>query len=270
MSETPPDRPAEPSFIERLTTGLTAGRLALGLAVVALGLSLWPYIQPAGTRSGFDAQVRASLLDNPEVIREAVERLQTREAAEVREAASVAIRQNLAALHDDPRDPAIGPEDAAITVVQFFDYRCPGCKAVSPEFRRIIDENPDVRFVFKEWPILDRDGPPVSEYAARAALAADAQGRYLAVHQALMAAAGLDQAAVDRILVANGINLDMARATIGASETDEHIVAVARLAQLIGAQGTPTFIVNGEMTQDINPDTVRAAIRRARGGDGAA
>lgn len=244
---------------------LTPGWVALVLSVIALGVALAPYVGAAP--SGFDAQVRAALMANPEVIFEVAERAQASQREAAREAANAAIRQNLRGLHDDPRDPAVGPADARVVVVQFFDYRCPGCKAVAPGFREIMDDHPDVRFVFKEWPILDRPGdPPASEYAARAALAAHAQGRFVPVHRALMAQPALDPAGVDRVLRENGVDLERARASMDAAETEGHLEDVARLAQLIGAEGTPTFIVNGEMTDSIDPAVVRAAVERAKRG----
>lgn len=255
------DAAAGRSLLDRVTPGW----VALVLSVVALGLAAAPYL--GGAPSGFDAQVRASLMAHPEVIRDAVQQLQVREQSQAREAANAAIRRNLSGLHGDARDPAVGPADAAVTVVQFFDYRCPGCKAVAPGFREIMDDHPDVRFVFKEWPILDRPGdPPVSEYAARAALAAHAQGRFLPVHRALMAQPALDPAGVDRVLEANGVDLARARAAMDTADTAGHLEDVAALAQLIGAEGTPTFIVNGEMTESIDPAEVRAAIERAKRG----
>lgn len=243
----------------------TPGWVALVLSVIALGVSLAPYL---GTGAGpFETRVRAALLAHPEVIFEAAERAQTNRQAAMVEAANVAIRQNLRGLHEDPRDPSVGPADAAVVVVQFFDYRCPGCKAVAPGFREIMDDHPDVRFVFKEWPILDRPGDdPVSEYAARAALAAHAQGRFIPVHRALMAAPALDMAGVDRILRENGVDMDRARAVIEAADTEGHLEDVSRLAQLIGAVGTPTFIVNGRMTPNIDPAGVRRAVEAAKRG----
>src|SRR5690606_10651125 len=107
----------------------------------------------------------------------------------------------------DPRDPAFGPENAKVTVIEFFDFRCPGCKAVAPEYRALMAAHPEVRFVFKDWPILDRGEDVTSQYAARAALAAHQQGKYLAVYDALMAERALDRAAIDRILADNGVDM---------------------------------------------------------------
>jgi protein-disulfide isomerase len=133
-------------------------------------------------------------------------------------------------------------------VVQFFDYQCPYCKAVAPDFLRLMQANQDVRFIFKEWPILDHGEGITSRYAAQAALAAQAQGKYLAVHQALMAERALTPQAVDRILAANGVTGQVA------SPEAARIVTNVRIdATNLTIEGTPTFFINGKATPTHDP-----------------
>lgn len=236
------------------------GALAVAVSVVALGLAIAPY----ATGGGFGEKVRAYLIANPQVLDEAVQARQQAEEANRVQTINAAVAANAALLAPDPRDPAIGPADAKVTVVEFFDYRCPGCKAVSEEYLALIRAHPDVRFVFKEWPILDRGDDTTSQYAARAALAAHAQGRYVDVHQALMAEPALDQAAVDRILSENGVDLAEARAVMAAPATDDLIADIQSVGQTLGLVGTPTFLINGRTTATINPVEVSAAIEAAK------
>jgi len=252
----PPETPRETSLLERFNPGWAA----LAVSVLALILAALPFV-PGGMTSA----VRSALLAQPQILREASERLQQQEAAAVQEAARAAIAANLPGLNADARDPAIGPADAAITVVQFFDYRCPYCKQVAEPYMALVQANPDVRFVFKEWPILDRD-EPLSEYAARGALAAWGQGRYPQVHQALMAAQTIDQASVDAILAANGVDMARARTDIANDETGQHLTDIMTLARSIGLSGTPTFIVNGQIVNAFSMDDIQAAIDTARSG----
>lgn len=252
--ETPPS-PGSKSILDRFNPGWAA----LIVALLALILAATPYVS-----GGLTPQVRKALLDNPEILREASQRLQQQEMAQIQAAARETIAQNLPQLQRDPRDPVIGPEDAAVTVIQFFDYRCPYCKQIAGPYMELVRANPDVRFVFKEWPILDRD-EPLSEYAARAALAANEQGRYAEVHQALMAAETIDNASVDAILAQAGVDLTSARAFISAQETGQHLSDVMQLAQMIGAQGTPTFLVGSELVEVRSPQDLQAAIDRAQG-----
>lgn len=240
------------------------GVVALGVSVVALGVAALPWL----TGGDFDGRVRAYLLNHPEVLEEMLQARQGQQQAAGAEAINAAIAADPSLLAHDPRDPAVGPPpgQAAATVIEFFDYRCPGCKSVSPEYLELVRSNPDVRFVFKEWPILDRGDDATSNYAARAALAAHAQGRYLAVHQALMAEPALDVAAVDRVLQEAGLDMEAARAVTGSAETDAQIADIHTAAQRLSLQGTPTFIVNGRATESIDPRAVAAAITQARGG----
>ena len=238
------------------------GAVALGVSVVALGVSALPFL----TGGDFDGRVRAYLLNNPEVLEEMLQARQVQQQAAGNEAINAAIAADPSLIAHDPRDPAVGPapEQAAATVIEFFDYRCPGCKSVSPGLLALIQANPDVRFVFKEWPILDRGDDAVSNYAARAALAAHAQGRYLEVHQALMAEPALDAEAVDRVLQEAGLDMAAARAFIQSDEAQSHVAQVHETARRLNLQGTPTFIVNGRATDGIDPQVVAAAIAQGR------
>ncbi|AQR61756.1 disulfide bond formation protein DsbA [Brevundimonas sp. LM2] len=238
------------------------GAAALAVAVVALGFSVAPY----ATGGDFGSRVRAYLLANPAVLDEVV---QAREQAETNgtvEKINTAVAANPALIALDPRDPAFGPADAKVTVIEFFDYRCPGCKAVARDYVALMQAHPDVRFVFKEWPILDRGDDTTSNYAARAALAAQQQGRYLQVHQALMAENGLTRDSVDRILAENGIAMPAAAAAIGSTDMNRHLADIHTTGATLGLVGTPTFLINGRTTSSIAPQEVAAAIAAARAG----
>jgi len=233
---------------------------ALIIAVLALVL--------AGTQAfgGFDTRVRSYRLKNPQVRVEVKTALQQREAAQRAEAVNTAAAANPTLLTIDPRDPAYGPANARVTVIEFFDYRCPGCKSVAPEFVALMQAHPDVRFVFKDWPILDSPDDDTSQYAARAALAAHQQGKYLPVYQALLAEPGLTHEAVDRILVENGVEMAAARTAMNAPEMTRHLVDIHTVGRTLGLIGTPTFFINGRTTKTIAPADVNAAIEAAKKG----
>lgn len=244
--------------------GAAALCVSLGVSLAALGLAAAPWL----TGGGFENRVRAYLVDNPEILDEMLQARQAREQQMSSQAVNDAIAADPGLLAHDPRDPAMGPDagQAAVTVVQFFDYRCPGCKAVAPAFLALAEANPDVRFVFKEWPILDRGEDTVSSEAARAALAAHAQGRYLPVHQALMAEPGLDAAAIDRVLADNGVNPGAARAVRDSDGVVAHVDDIHRTARGLNLMGTPTFIVNGRAVDGVDPAGLARAIAQARAG----
>lgn len=263
--ETPASPPPAPVPARDPFGWLASGRggaAALAVSVVALGLAAAPYL----TGGDFGGRVRAYLLANPGVLDEVVQARQQAEETGRVETINRAVAANAVLLAPDPRDPAFGPADARVTVIQFFDYRCPGCKAVAPGVLALVQANPDVRFVFKEWPILDRGGETSSNHAARAALAAHQQGRYLAVHQALMAEAALTPESIDAILAANGVDMVRATASMADTGTDRQLADIHTIGATLGLVGTPTFLINGRTTASIDPQEVQAAITAAKAG----
>ena len=239
-------------------TGARAGYLALGVSVVALGLAAAPYFTGGGEN------VRAYLLKHPEVLQEASQALQEKgEQARVDET-NQAAAANAALLKPDPRDPSFGPADAKVTVIEFFDFRCPGCKAVAHDYRALMAAHPEVRFVFKDWPILDRGDDVTSQYAARAALAAHQQGKYLEVYDALMTERALSIEAIDRILAEHGVDMTRAKAAVASPETTRHIADIHTTAAALRLQGTPTFLVNGKASPSIDPAEVGKMIEAAK------
>src|SRR5687768_3884100 len=135
------------------------------VALLAGSLALSACNKPAEADPAFGAKVRAYLLEHPEVIEEAVVKLRQKQMLEQAKASASTVSKYRQQLERDPRDVVINP-NGEFTVVEFFDYRCGYCKVVAPEVVKLIQENPDVRFVFKEFPIFGE----VSDSAAKLAL----------------------------------------------------------------------------------------------------
>lgn len=259
---TDPDRADAPLSKPGRETALPDRRLtwaALAIAVVALIAAFAPY-----ATGGFDARVRAYLLNHPEVLQEVSTALQAKEDTARVAAIQERAEANPVLLRADARDPAFGPADAKVTVVEFFDYRCPGCKATAPEVLRLMQAHPDVRFVFKDWPILDRGDDDVSHYAARAALAAHAQGKYLPVFQALMAEPALDKPLIDGVLARNGVDMTRAQTDMAGPGIARHLADIHTTGSTLQLVGTPTFFVNGRPQASIDPAALDRAIREAK------
>lgn len=252
----PVPAPETPAPKKPWLTGGRAGYLALGLSVVALGLAAAPWFT--------GGNVRSYLLSHPEVLQEASQALQDKEAQARVDVINNLAQANAGLLKPDPRDPAFGPADAKVTVVEFFDFRCPGCKAVAHDYRALMAAHPEVRFVFKDWPILDRGEDVTSQYAARAALAAHQQGKYLAVYDALMTEPALTPETIDRILAENGVDVARAKAAISAIDTTRHIADIHTTAAALQLQGTPTFFVNGRASPSIDPAEIGRLIEAAK------
>jgi protein-disulfide isomerase len=165
---------------------------------------------------------------------------------------------------EDPGSPRAGPADADVTLVVFTDYRCSICQATDGALDRLLAEDPRARVIFKDWPIRG----PGSELAARAALAAHRQGRYRALHTAMMASRGpLDPARIEAIAAAAGLDLPRLRADLAdhADLFDAQLARHAFQAFSLGLQGTPAYLVGPYLMQGgLDDRQLAAAVRRAR------
>lgn len=212
----------------------------------------------------FGERVRAYLLAHPEVIQEAVDKLQAEQDQQKAAEASATISKHRQALEHDPRDGVAGDPNGKITVVEFFDYRCPFCKAAEPDLEKLVAKHKDVRLVLKEFPILDvEDQTHISEDAARAALGALPQGRYLRVHDALFAQHKLDEAGVQEVLRANGVNPAADKTVAASKAVSDHLAENHKLATDIGVEGTPAFVVGDKLIAGAQMDELEAAIDAA-------
>jgi len=195
------------------------------------------------------AVVREYLINNPDVLREALDALELRANAE-----------RWQEVKSDPRDFSIGPADAPITIVEFFDYRCPYCHAAYEWVRELARTRRDVRLVLKELPIL---GDPSME-AARASVAAMPQGRYWAFHGALISYRGdLTSAAIDRLARDSGIDVARMRRAMDSPDITALLEANRGLAVDYQLSGTPGFIINGELVPGFNRELLETRVREA-------
>ena len=207
----------------------------------------------AQQQSEIRAIVRDYLVHNPDVLREALDELQTRVTAE-----------RVARAENDPRDFSMGARDAPITIVEFFDYRCPYCMATLPWVNDVIRTRRDVRFVFKEMPIFELHGTPAVE-ASRASIAAMPQGRYYQFHRALMSFTGdLTSARIDQLARQSGIDVARMRREMEDPAIIELLQDNAALAtDLAGQLATPTFVINGQIVHGANTRELDRRLREA-------
>lgn len=154
----------------------------------------------------------------------------------------------------DPGDPVLGNPNGSLTIAEFFDYRCPFCVRMHPLLNRLLQEDRDIRLVIKEWPVFG--GASVT--AAKVALAANWQGRFVPVHEALFEhGRALDEAKVRA--AAEKAGMDMARLDSDlsgrATDLQASLGRVSMQANALGLQGTPAYVVGpylvpGAMTYD--------------------
>jgi protein-disulfide isomerase len=206
------------------------------------------------------ARVVSYLADHPDVIQQGIDAFQAKEQARETAQSERSIGPNRAALERDPGDFVANPR-GAITVTEFYDYRCPHCVNAAPAVLKIIKDNPDVRFVFKEFPIFG----PASETAAAAAIAVkSAGGDYLKAYAELMSARPLNAEAVDHILAEQGITPTSLTQPAFVQTANDQLTKTRKLAATLGVRGTPAFIVGDKMIPGEDMDALHAAINAAR------
>lgn len=192
------------------------------------------------TDDAFGQQVRAYLLENPEVIMEAVARLKDRKRAAQVQAEESVLAEHADALFRAPDDPVGGNPHGDVTLVEFFDYNCPYCRRVAPVMAEAVDADPGLRIVYKEFPILGTG----SVYAAKAALAARRQDRYAELHKALMQeTGGVNAVAVDQVAERLGLNLGRLKTDMQDPEIAAAIERNRALARDLRLTGTPGFVI---------------------------
>jgi len=229
---------------------------AVTLAFVLSSLSGCAQAGPAD-KAEVEKIVKEYLLENPEIIREALVVLQEREDRQ-------SIVNVAKELREDPRDFAVGPKDAKITMVEFFDYNCTYCKSSTKWVQEVMKKHPkDVRIIFKELPILD-GRTRTSRNAAKAAMAAQKQGKYLEMHLALMNSSVLSKDFITK--TAKKLELDMAKFEKDMKDkaNDAQLESALVLANRIpGLTGTPFFVINDEYLASGNTRALQAMLDKA-------
>jgi protein-disulfide isomerase len=242
--------------------GMRFSALAAGILVLALSFTGCSRAAETSTPvpKELGDQIRAYILAHPEVIEEAANALQAKRQAQADASIKLALSQNRAKNERDGRDFVAGNPNGKITVVEYFDYRCPYCKAAIGDLNKLLMDNPDIRLVLKEFPILSK----TSENAARAAIGAKAQGKYMEVHSAFLEEKNLDDAAIDRILKAKGVDVAKAKAIGQEASTTAQIEEIHALGRASGVTGTPAFIIGDKVIAGWAPDEIKASVEAER------
>jgi protein-disulfide isomerase len=214
------------------------------------------------SRQQVEQIVREYLLANPEVILEAVEGLQEKRRTAGQAGQREAMAAQRAQLYGDPDSPVSGNPEGDVTVVEFFDYRCPYCKRAATAVSDLIREDGKVRVVFKELPILG----PESVLAARSALAARAQGKYGAMHDALLRhSGGYDEAVIAKIAAEAGLDVARLKADMARPEIAAMFDRNVQLARSLSLTGTPAFVIGDRVVPGaVDLNTLKRLVAEAR------
>lgn len=202
------------------------------------------------------------LAENPDVVVEAIRAYQQREEQAEQTARLEMVQSSWAEIARTGDDPVLGNPDGDVTLVEFFDYRCGYCRRAYPDVHALQENDPNLRIVLKEFPILG----PESVFAARASLAAREQNLAPAFHAAAMEAEGnLTEARVLEIAEQVGLDVDQLRQDMEDPEIEQIIQRNFALAERLGIRGTPAFLTKNEIIPGaVGRDRLETAIAEAR------
>lgn len=207
------------------------------------------------------AELRAALENNPEMIVGALQRYeQSQREAELQQAARL-FKENIEELNNNASSPFVGPKDAKIVLVEFFDFSCGYCKRLAPAVEAIVAKNKDIKVVFKPITFV----APISKYAAQAAMAAHEQGKFMDLYKAMLGAEErLTEESINAIAEKAGVDMKKFKADVASSKVEDSISSVARLSEKLQIRGVPTLILNGTQIQVIDEAGIQAEIDRLK------
>lgn len=210
--------------------------------------------------------IRDYIVGNPEILIRAMQEYRIAQQNAAREKTKNNLLSLAADLNVNPASPVSGNPQGDITVVEFFDYRCPYCKKVFPTIQTLLKEDGNIRYVLKEFPILG----PVSVIASQAALAIwnIEPDKYMAFHTALMTARGqLSEKRIFSIAEKLGIDGAAVRKKMGEPVVMDELNKNMELSQSLGINGTPAFVIGENVVPGaIDMKELKTLISAARKG----
>jgi len=208
----------------------------------------------AGDKAAIEAIVRNYILEHPEILPEAMKRLEARERGKQ-------IDANRAAIETPFAKAWAGAADADVVLVEYFDYNCGYCRRSVAEVDRLLAEDKKLKVVFRELPILSAE----SDLAARASLVAAKHGNFIDFHRRLYAAGSPTEAKIAAVAKESGIDQAAIKAGATAADAQREIDGNIEMARTLGMSGTPTFIVGDQIFMGaVGYDVLKAAIAETR------
>lgn len=242
---------------------LLTSALLTSFAGAAAALDLEAMTQ--AERDAFRAEIRDYLLENPEVLMEAIGVLEAREAAAQANADRDLARINAEALFNDPRSWAGGNPEGDITLVEFIDYRCGFCRRAHPEVAELVNSDGNIRIITKEFPILGEQSTLASRFAVATRLVAGDEN-YKATSDALMnMRSNVTDESLARLGDSLGLDTDAIFAEMNSDAVNQILVDNRALAERLRITGTPTFVMEDLMLRGyVELDEMRALVEELR------
>ncbi len=239
-----------------------------GLALIGGLIAFLPFNAQAEEGSFTEAQkteiegiFSAYLMENPDIIMKAISAQQARQQEEKDRKAAAVLEEIMPDLLNG-KAPTAGNPEGDVTIVEFFDYNCGYCKKALKDIQSTISSDEGVNFVFKEMPILG----PTSLTAAKWALAAHKQDKYFEYHIALMEHKGpKNESELSKLAKKIGLDVDQMKKDANSKEVADHVAEDLAAARSLGINGTPAFIIDGEIKSGyLGLNGLKAAIADAR------
>ncbi|GAB0116919.1 DsbA family protein [Acidisoma sp. 7E03] len=208
--------------------------------------------------------IKQELEQDPSILRAAIAALQADDQASQASAQSKAIAAANQSLFHDAADPSMGNPHGSVQLVEFYDTRCPYCREMRPEFAALVERDPNVRVIFKDIPILGQN----SVIEARALLAAQRQGHYVAMQSALMSQdAPPTEANLRAIASRLGMDPDRLIRDMKDPAISSRLSANTALAQTLGVTGTPAIVVGDQLVPGaVSLEDLQKLVAQARAG----
>lgn len=246
---------------------LIAVGLLAGSGTLTQAQSADPGVMTPEQRQNFRKEVRDYLMDNPEVLIEAIQVLEGRQAAQKVTADAQLLQDNHAAIYDDGYSYVGGNPEGDITLVEFMDYRCSFCRQAHPEVAELLKKDGRIRWIVKEFPILGPDSTLASRFAI-AVLEVGGSGAYGRAHDALMTLrARVTTDALKKLAGDLGLDAGAVMARMDSETVTKVIDQNHALAQRLQISGTPTFILQDRFLRGYVPlDAMTDLVAKARKG----
>lgn len=245
----------------RLATSLAALIAATALSAADLDLENMTDAE----RAAFGAQVRAYLLENPEVIMEAVQVLEARQAAEQAQGDIALIENNADAIFEDGYSWVGGNPEGDVTIVEFFDYRCGYCRRAHPEVMQLLELDGNIRYIAKEFPILGENSLISSRFALAVREVAGDEAYEAAKESLITLNSEMDDTVLRRLSETLGLDADAVIAAMDSDAITEQLSQTRALAQTLQINGTPSFVMGNQLIRGYLPlDSMQKVIEQAR------
>jgi protein-disulfide isomerase len=215
-------------------------------AAAAQGAQAEPF--SADQRQQIEGIVKDYLMAHPEVMQDAMAELEKRQQDAEAEKHRTAVHDNNATLFASPHQVVLGNPQGKVTMVEFFDYNCGYCKRALPDMVELLKTNPNLKFILKEFPVLGEGSVEAARVAVAVRMQDNSGKKYLEFHQKLLGARGPADKA-HALAAAKDVGFDMARIEkdMNGDEAKKTIDENLKLADAIGVNGTPTYVVGNEV-----------------------